>query len=109
MANMLLDETPLTFAEAAARLPKINGKKVHVSSVWRWSRRGVRGVRLECRCLGGRYLTSIEALDRFATQLADLPPEHRRQKSAAKRRARTAKQRQRDIERAERQLADSGI
>ncbi len=69
----MLDETVLTFSEAAERLPAINGRKIHASSVWRWARKGIGGVYLESRRLGGRYLTSLEALERFAEKLSKLP------------------------------------
>ena len=62
---MLLNEECLSFIDAAKRVPKINGKQVHSSTVWRWARKGCRGVKLECRLLGGRFITSVEALDRF--------------------------------------------
>ena len=71
----MLNETVVTFPEAAKRLPTINGKNVHASSVWRWARKGVRGVYLESRRLGGRYLTSLEALERFTEKLAEVSRE----------------------------------
>jgi hypothetical protein len=67
---MILNETVVTFAEAAARLPRVNGRKVHVASVWRWARKGVRGVQLEAILMGGRWLTSVEALERFGVAVA---------------------------------------
>ena len=69
---MLDNERIVTFSEAAAALPKINGRHPHTSSVWRWARKGVQGVRLETRRLGGRFVTSLEALDRFSKQLAEI-------------------------------------
>ena len=35
---MLLDEKILTFTEASAQLPRLNGKRIHPSSLWRWAR-----------------------------------------------------------------------
>ena len=67
----MLEETVLTLAEAAQRLPAIKGKKVHPSSVWRWATQGVRGVHLESWRLGGRCLTTLEAVERFAAKLAE--------------------------------------
>ena len=63
---MLFDETPLTFAQASRRLPH----HPHPSTLWRWYHQGVRGVKLEAVRLGGRLLTSQEALERFAARLA---------------------------------------
>ena len=68
---MLHDEQVLTFSEAASRLPRFHGRKVHTSTLWRWARKGVKGVRLETRRLGGRFVTSLEALERFSKKLAE--------------------------------------
>lgn len=46
-----------------------NGKTVHISAVYRWAQRGVRGVRLETLKVGGTSYTSIEAVQRFAEEL----------------------------------------
>lgn len=37
----------------------------HLSTVIRWSRKGVQGVKLETVLVGGRRFTSLEAIDRF--------------------------------------------
>jgi len=37
----------------------------HLSTLWRWYRRGVRGVRLETVVVGGRRFTSRAAIERF--------------------------------------------
>lgn len=67
---MLSDEIVITLAEAAALLPRRRGKRVHASTLWRWARRGIAGVRLEHRRLGGQIVTSLEAIDRFGDALA---------------------------------------
>jgi hypothetical protein len=67
---MLFDEQIMTFTEAAKALPSVNGRRIHVSTLWRWSQRGVGGIRLETRRLGGRVVTSKEALERFTSELA---------------------------------------
>ena len=51
--------------EAAKSLPG----RPHVSTLWRWFRRGIKGVKLETTVLGGRRYTSVEALQRFADRL----------------------------------------
>jgi Protein of unknown function (DUF1580) len=67
----LLTETLLGMAEAARRLPPFRlGRPVAPATVWRWCMQGVRladgtRLRLECIRLGGRWLTSTEALERF--------------------------------------------
>ena len=68
---MLSDERIVNLAEAAPLLPRRRGKQIHVSTLWRWARRGVHGIQLEHRRLGGQIVTSLEALDRFGAALAD--------------------------------------
>lgn len=41
------------------------GRKTHLSTPLRWCQRGICGIRLESRVLGGRRLTSPEAVIRF--------------------------------------------
>jgi hypothetical protein len=65
------DETTLTLNQAARLLPPSRrGRPVTLSCVLRWVLQGVRTpagtVRLEAVRLGGRWLTSLEALERFA-------------------------------------------
>lgn len=43
-------------------------QRVAVSTVWRWTLRGVRGHRLECFALGGRRYTTREAFARFVAR-----------------------------------------
>src|SRR3990170_7891939 len=64
-------ETALTLSQAACELPKLGGRKLHASSLWRWARKGVRGVKLDYARLGGRIVTSREALSRFGAKLAE--------------------------------------
>lgn len=45
------------------------GKRVNVSTLYRWSLSGVRGVRLETIQVGGTRCTSFEALQRFFDRL----------------------------------------
>ena len=49
-------------------LPSRQGRKLHVSTAYRWAQRGVGGRRLETVQIGGQTYTSREALDRFAIQ-----------------------------------------
>lgn len=73
---MLNDETIVTFAEAARRLPRFNGHGVSPASVWRWARVGVRGVKLEAVLLGGRWITSLEAVSDLAGNSPRAPKNH---------------------------------
>ncbi len=43
----------------------------HVSTLIRWWRRGVRGIRLETIVVGGRRFTSLEAIQRFVARLSE--------------------------------------
>lgn len=65
-------ESLVSFAEVPASLPRRRGnRRVHVSTIHRWARRGCRGVRLEFIQVGGTMCTSHEALQRFFTALTD--------------------------------------
>lgn len=55
----------LTLAQAARELPG----KPSPSTVWRWCRRGVNGVRLEYRRVGRNIITNRAALQRFIDEL----------------------------------------
>ena len=65
-------EKPLSLAEATRVMPKIDGKKLHVSTLWRWCKKGLRGVRLEHIRIGHRVCTSYQAISRFVNALADV-------------------------------------
>lgn len=48
----------------------------HASTIWRWYKRGVKGIRLEIVRIGGRPYTSREAIQRFierTTAAAEAP------------------------------------
>jgi hypothetical protein len=68
----LSSETLLTLAQAARLVPPgRNGRKTYLSTIHRWILKGVRlpsgeVVRLEAIRLSSRWLTSREALQRFA-------------------------------------------
>jgi hypothetical protein len=61
---------PLTLAAAAKTLPRINGRKVHTSTLWRWCRKGYNGIRLEYFRMGRTIMTSEFLLQKFFTELA---------------------------------------
>ena len=111
MAIDLQAEELLSLTDAAKALPPIDGKRPHVSTIWRWVRRSVRGIRLEHVRLGHRVCTSQEALARFAQRLADADeravgrPVDRPQTKPA----RTAAERQRAVQSAENELTQLGI
>lgn len=106
----LRNETALSLADAARAVPPIDGKRPHVSTLWRWCRKGVRGVRLEYVRLGHRIVTTEEAIARFAHRLADAdadPQSYRSNTPAGA--SRSSRARGIEIERAEAQLAEAGI
>ena len=77
----LTKETPISFRTAATLVPTENGGGVSHVTVWRWSQPSFRGVALESINLGGRKLTSREALHRFFaanSRPAEPPPKARR-------------------------------
>ena len=69
MINLQTDTT-LSLLQAAKLIPPTRGDKpVQVCTLVRWILHGVRGVRLEAVRIGGRWITSHEALDRFTAAL----------------------------------------
>lgn len=67
----LKHEEVISLSDACRVIPPINGKKTHPSTIWRWCRKGIRGVCLEYVRVGRRMCTSREALGRFFKALAD--------------------------------------
>jgi len=95
-------EEMLSLTEATKVLPRHNGKRVAISTLWRWCRQGLGGVHLEYVRIGRRIATSRGALSRFFNA-----PAYR----YAERRPRppTPRARQRAIEEADRILTEAGI
>jgi hypothetical protein len=115
----LHNETLLGLAEAAARLPwyrrgRPKGKStvlrprpMTASAILRWVLSGVRGpdgkkVKLEANRLGGRWVTSVEALQRFSDRQT---PDESKQAPTP----RSPAARRRASERADRELDELGI
>lgn len=98
MSIDVTNERLITITEASQRVPGRPG----VSTVWRWISAGCRGVVLESVLIGGKRYTSQEAIERFiaattAQAKGEQPP------------VRTARQRERAIAAAERELRELGI
>lgn len=91
-------ETAIAVNKAAAHIPG----RPHVSTVWRWVLNGVRGIKLETFVVGCQRFTTKEAIERFITATTA-------KANGEPTPIRTPRQRQRDIERAERELAKAGI
>jgi hypothetical protein len=74
----LLSENLIHLSDVAKRVPAGRGKRLHTSTVFRWTREGVRGpsgekIRLESLKVGKYWFTSNEALERFITATNNVP------------------------------------
>jgi hypothetical protein len=94
-------EQPITLREAA-KLPALrrNGRGPHLSAIYRWVNRGVRGKRLETIVIGGSRCTTLEAVGRWINALTNGDRQHVRD--------RTSTQRHYDHERADAALRRGG-
>jgi hypothetical protein len=106
-SSNIIRESTLSLAEAAKRIPPFRpGRAVSVSCITRWILQGVRTpqgrLRLEAVRIGGRWVTSLEALERFiAGQTPNLADRLQLPRTPAARR--------RAIERAEARLQKIGL
>lgn len=99
----LANERTISLAAAARMLPPgRRGRPVNLSTILRWVLDGVRlpngaRIRLEAIRLGGRWITSVEAMERFAArQTPDLdaePPKLARTPAARNRASEAARKR----------------
>lgn len=97
MTSSLLNEQLVALREVPQLLPPRRGRRVHVSTLYRWCHRGVNGRRLEAARIGGVTYTSREALARFSDPSPTGPSTV------------LSAQREAAIERAERLCDDAGI
>jgi len=84
----------IALRDLPALLPRRNVRKIHISTIYRWTLRGIAGVRLEIVTIGGTSYTSREALGRFVVATTQArrpgmapPPTTTRQAEQARRRA----------------------
>lgn len=99
----MLSETEKLFPVPKA-VELATGRRPHPATCFRWRQHGISGVWLETVKLGGKRLTSVEAVHRFVeatTAAADGP----RPSTPA----RTSRQRQAAISKAEAELDAAGI
>jgi hypothetical protein len=103
-------ENPIPLAVAARLVPpRRNGKRTHISTLYRWATVGVRGVVLETLQVGGSRCTSREALQRFYERLSASTPAGPPGGNPASVPTRwTSARRHRDSERAGERLAEMG-
>jgi hypothetical protein len=108
----LAKEERLSLKEAAKLPPSYReGKPTHVSTIHRWITRGVRltsgeVVRLEGARLGGRWITSVQAMERFMARLTAGALGDATTNAPI---IRTTRQRRRELDRVDRELAEAGF
>jgi hypothetical protein len=97
-----MDQTnPIPIGKSPRHFP---GKPPHISTIYRWLERGVRGIKLESFCVGSRRYVTQEAIELFIQRTTAAGPY-----SAAPSPVELSKERQRSIEEAERELDEAGI
>ncbi|MBY0587893.1 DUF1580 domain-containing protein [bacterium] len=70
-----ITERIVPLSEATKFVPPVrNGRRIHVSTLYRWADRGVQGVVLETCKVGGTRCTSVEAIERFIEALSKATP-----------------------------------
>lgn len=76
----LATENIRSLAQAAKLIPSNKTTTVSPCTVWRWCTTGVRAldgrqVKLDAIRIGGRWVTSVEAIDRFSRDLTGVAAE----------------------------------
>jgi hypothetical protein len=72
-APPLVDDDLLTFPDAARLLPRRRGgARTATSTIWRWTRRGCRGVLLPFVRVGGNVYVSRRGLAEFIERLSSV-------------------------------------
>ena len=101
----------IPLSEVPRRLPRRNRKRLHTSTVFRWTSRGCKGVYLEHWRIGRGIFTTEQALMKFFAELADAtnqPPTTAAPKRRPRRRVNNDA-RQRQIDEANKVLVQAGI
>jgi hypothetical protein len=91
--NLLNEPGRISLANLARR------EKVHLSTCWRWALTGIRGHILPTANFGGRRVTSLRAYQQWLAAINGQPAL----------RSETPRQRERQIERAERRADELGL
>jgi hypothetical protein len=103
----ILDETRISIVEAQQRLGT-ESNPIHFASVYRYMARGIKAasgerVTLEFARVGGKLITSAEAIQRFVGRLSGIDPECSEAGPAR------SKLRQRELGRVDAELNAAGI
>ena len=102
------DDQPLSFAEAAKLVPG----RPHLSTLHRWRLRGIRGIRLTTCMIGGRRMVTRRQLREFFVSISGIGGSTTAAAQgglAPTFAARTCRQREAAIKRAESDLDQAGI
>ena len=67
MSSTLLAETRIALGKLAER------EDVHISTAFRWTQQGCKGIRLESFSVGGRKFTTLPAYDRWLAAINSAP------------------------------------
>jgi hypothetical protein len=62
----------MTLVEAAGWLERRFGRRPNVASIWRWAKKGIKGIHLETIALGRFRYTTEAALERFVAETSRL-------------------------------------
>ena len=68
--SITLNEHVLSLSDAIRSIPRRNGRRVHLATMYRWTSVGCRGVVLDSIQCGRTRCTSREALERFFSRLS---------------------------------------
>ncbi len=112
MSIDLKNENLVTLTEASKLLPRVGGKRIHISTLWRWCKKGLRGIQLEYVRAGSKIITSQEALQRFfdeCTRLDETGQQSNYKPVRPKNKLRSQASRHREIENANKILANAKI
>ena len=101
----------INLTQAAKILPLRRGKRIAISTLWRWCRKGLHGVQLDYVRIGRNIATSREALNRFFNALAEMDTlsEGDSQPVIRRKPDPTPAIRRRQLEEADRVLEEAGI
>lgn len=64
-SQRILSEDVLTTREACEEFTPLFGKPIDRTTLYRWALKGIQGVKLEHTKIGGRIVTSRQAINRF--------------------------------------------